>query len=340
LWEAEVSKRHADGNLVFAAGRIWPWHTPGLTLLDGFQIGRQNDARTVEGGAYAGLIPWALSLAPSVGAWASGLYGSLVQPGDGRSVFRLARQEARVGVWRGPSTGLVTEAEMLAQVWLGAWNLGGGGRLRLAPSMTAGPTIDRAYLDVGSRPTLAVGGGLHLRYFGAALADEAILRAETAALAGSLHVSADAHWDILSWLGVAGYAGTHRDRETGRSQNYGAAEIRFPRLARDRVSVSGGVQGEEGWLRGRLLYGQLVGRLGDSAQILARLSASATEFTTPNAVLNVGELGGYLHLDGAVAAWLRFRAWSMLRLPFLVQGEPPTETNLGVAAGLGVTGTF
>ena len=302
LWEAEVSKRHADASTVFAVGRIWPWHTPGLTLLDGFQVGRHNKVETIEGGAYAGLIPWAVNVNPSASAWASGLYGALVQVGDNNTTFRLAKEEARLGVWHAPGAGLVTEGEILAQAWLGPFNLGGGGRVRAASAIPGGPALDRAYVDLGARATLKFGGGLHLRYVGAALPDDALLVGETQAPKGSIHAVGDVHWDIFTWLGCAGFGGIHRDRDSGRSQNIGAAEIRLPRLFRDFGGAWLGAEVSEGWMRGRLLYGQIFGRFADRIQILARVSASASQFQIPETSPNLHELGGYLQIDGMISS--------------------------------------
>ena len=50
LWDAEISRREIDSQTVLAVGRIWPWHTPGLPILDGAQLGRRNEPGTVEGG--------------------------------------------------------------------------------------------------------------------------------------------------------------------------------------------------------------------------------------------------------------------------------------------------
>ena len=50
LWDAEISRREIDSQTVLAVGRIWPWHTPGLPILDGAQLGRRNELGTVEGG--------------------------------------------------------------------------------------------------------------------------------------------------------------------------------------------------------------------------------------------------------------------------------------------------
>jgi hypothetical protein len=54
----------------------------------------------------------------------------------------------------------------------------------------------------------------------------------------------------------------------------------------------------------------------------------------------VDEIGGYLHIDGALASWLRLRAWSLIRVPFLIQGALPTDPTYGVVLGLSLTGTF
>jgi hypothetical protein len=340
LWEAEVTKRRADANTVFAVGRIWPWHTPGLTMLDGLQIGRRNDDGSREGGVYAGLVPVALNAAPSVAGWAAGAYGALVQTGSNRAGFRLGRQEARLGISSSPGTGLVTEGDASAQLWLGAWTVGGGGRVLLAPTVRSGPVLDRAFLDLGIRATLTFGAGLHLRYFGGALPAQAVLQAETPAPRGTLNAAADAHWDFTTWLGAAAFVGFNQDRDTARSVSYAAAELRLPRLLGDIGGVSVGGEVEEGWLQSRLLYGQLAARFADRLQILARVSASVSAFQTPTAAPNLDEIGGYLHLDGALASWLRLRAWSLIRVPFLIEGAPPTDLTYGLVVGVSLAGSL
>ena len=93
-------------------------------------------------------------------------------------------------------------------------------------------------------------------------------------------------------------------------------------------------------MRSELIYGQLVTRFGERLRLLARVTMSANEFTTPVRTPNIYELGGYLHLDGALATWLRLRAWSILRVPILVQGELPGEATFGASGGLSLTGGF
>jgi hypothetical protein len=340
LWEAEVTRREADARTVFSLGRIWPWHAPGLTGLDGFQLGRRNEAETAEVGAYGGLVPTATSLAPRVDAWAAGVYGALTETGSKRALLRQARQELRLGAWKTPETGTVAEAEGLALAWLGAASLGAGARASYASAYESRPVVERATFDLGTRPTLAFGGGLHVRYFGAAPPDGAVLRDEAPALAGSVHGLADLRWDPRPWLGLATFAGAHRDALTGRHQVHAGAELRLPRLFGGFGGMWLGGTAEDGWMRGATGYGQLIGRFGARVQLLARASLGATEFETPTVAPNLWELGGYAHLDGALASWLRLRAWSLVRAPFLVQGAPAVDASPSFTAGSSLTGAF
>jgi hypothetical protein len=337
VWEAEVTRRRTDAGTVVAVGRIWPWHTPGLAMLDGLQIGRRNQTETAEGGLYAGYLPLAPSTVPSTESWAAGTYGTLVQTGSNQGTFRLAREEARVGLSGGPGTGLVTDADLLVQSWIGIWNVAAGGRALLAPSVTSGPVLDRATLDLGARPTALFGADVHLRYFGAPLPTAALLTGVVPTARGMLSALANAHWNVSPWLGLAAFASLNQERDTGQSISTGGAEFRLAHIA-DGLSLGGEI--ERGWMRGMLAYGQLSARAGERLRLLARVSVSATEFQTPTSAPNVDEAGGYLHVDGALASWLRLRVWSQLRVPFLIEGALPIETSYGLVFGASLTGAM
>ena len=179
--------------------------------------------------------------------------------------------------------------------------------------------------------------GAHVRYFGAALPAMAMLAAVTPTARGSVHAIGDAHWDLASWIGVGGFGGFNQDRDTGRSFSYAAAELRLPRVA---DGVAFGAELETGWLRGGQIYGHVLARLGGRVRLLARLTASATEYTTPTLAANVDEIGGYVDLDGALTTWLRLRAWSLVRAPILIQGALPSDPSYGAILGLNMTGSF
>jgi hypothetical protein len=341
LWEAEASRRQQDAGTTVAVGRLWPFHTPGLTLLDGVQLGRQNESQTAEGGLYGGLIPSAASLAPSFDIWAAGLYGALHQVGAKASWIRLARQEARVGVWRGAGTSVISELEALAQAWIGPVTAGGGGRLRWNSDLDRGrPVVERAYLDLGVQPSTDTRAGLHVRYVGATLLPDAPLRAETPLLGGQLHALADAQLALSPRLALAASAGAHREGDSGLHQIHGGAEVRFPRLFGDAGGLWVGGEVEQGWIQGENLYVQWVGRYANRLQIFARLSANGTRFETPATVSNLHELGGTLNLDGVLTSWLRMRAWSLVRVPILVQGEIASQASFGTVLGLSLVGAI
>jgi hypothetical protein len=336
LWEAELSRRDPDARTVVAVGRLWPWHAPGLSVLDGVQIGRQNQARTVEWGAYGGLVPDPLTLAPDTGAWAGGLYGSLTQAGTKADLVRLAREEARAGARQVPGTGLVTETELLAQLWLGSSAVGAGGRAIYLPGSHSS-ALDRGYLELRIQAG-RVSGGLHLRYFGAALdAGEAVLQNVSPSLTGGYHAAGDASWDPLPWLGAGLFADVSRDADSGWSGRDGAVELRLPRLFGDLGGLWLGAEAAEGWLRSRTLYAQVLGRVRDRFRLLARVSASASEFSTAEPNPNTRELDAYLQLDASVGSWLHLRGRSLIRAPL---AEDERELGPGLVLGLDATGTF
>jgi len=340
LWEAEAYRRQQEGGTTFAVGRLWPRHAPGLTLLDGMQLGRENEARSAEGGLYGGLIPTAEGLVPTFDIWTAGLYGALTQTGTKTSRIRLARQEMRIGVWRGASTGAVAEAEGLAQAWVGPVTAGGGGRVRWAVEQGGHAVVENAHVDLTVRPSIDSGAGLHARYVGVSLLEEAPLRAEIPMTAGAMHAIADAHRDFSSRLALAGSVGVHREDDTGRYQVHGGAELRFPRMFGESGGLWFGATVEQGWLQGESAYVQYLGHLSERFQVLARLSGDGTRFETPTAIWNLNELGATVSADGALAARLRLRAWAMVRAPILVQGVLPIEAAGGGVVGLSLAGAI
>jgi len=341
LWEAEAYRRVQDGGTTLAIGRLWPRRAPGLTVLDGIQLGRENESRSAEGGVYGGLIPTADGLVPTFDIWTGGLYGALIQSGDKASTIRLAREEMRVGAWHAAGVGAVGEGEGLAQVWIGPVTTGGGGRVTWAAEQkNAHAVVENAHFDLGVRPSLDSGLGLHARYIGVSLLQQAPLRAEVPMTAGAFHGITDGFVNFSSRLALAGSAGVHREDATGRYQVHGGAELRFPRMFGETGGLWFGATVEQGWMQGETAYAQFLGHFGDRLQVVARLSGDGTRFETPTAIWNLNELAAYLSVDGAVAARLHLRAYSMLRAPILVQGVLPIEAAGGGVVGISLAGAI
>jgi len=89
-----------------------------------------------------------------------------------------------------------------------------------------------------------------------------------------------------------------------------------------------------------LAYGQLAARAGERLRLFARMSVSTTAFQTPTSATSVDEVGGYLHVDGTLASWLRLRVWSLVRAPITIQDESPTGTRYGLVFGTSLAGSI
>jgi hypothetical protein len=340
VWQAEISRRVPGASTVVAVGRLWPWHTPGRGVLDGFQVGRQNATRTLEWGAYGGLLPDAVSLVPSTDAWAGGLYAALTQPGAKDALVRLAREEAQLGFHRVPGGGLVGDAEAVGEAWLGVVDLAAGARLRLAPDHDRQPVLELAHLQV--RTPLPSTGGVtgEVRYLGQALAEDATLQEQTPALAGSYHVGITAFLDPLPWLGAGVTAGASRDLTSGLGRADGAVELRLLRLFGDAGGAWLGAEAAQGWLPSHGLYLQLRARAGSRIRVLARGSATTFMSSDAQGPADTRELGGSLHIDAALAPWLRVGGRAVLRVPMMAGAGSAAGLPRGGALSVDVAGGF
>ena len=166
-------------------------------------------------------------------------------------------------MWRAASTGAVAEGEGLAQTWIGPVTAGGGGRVRWAVEQHGHAVLENAHVDLGVRPSLDSAVGLHARYIGVSLLQQAPLRAETPMAAGAMHAIADANRSFSSRLALAGSVGAHREDETGRYQVHGGAELRFPRMFGETGGLWFGATVEQGWLQGETAYVQFLGHFGE-----------------------------------------------------------------------------
>jgi len=337
LWEAEITRRQRDDRTVFAIGRLWPWHLPGLPMLDGAQVGRRNASGTIEGGVYGGAIPTALTLSPIDGSWASGLYAAATQGGSGARM--LSRQEVRVGVRDSTTVGLVREAEAVAQVWSRPLVVGIGYRFRHAPLVDDSPVLELAQGDVRFAPTASVRARAQFRYLGGAAESRPLLRGEVQTRAGGYSGAADLAWDAFQRFGLGLLASGHHDSETGLDQADAGLELRSPRLFGDVGGMAAGASASEGWLRTRTAFIQVMARTS-RLRIFGRVGGGTTQFAEPVLTPLTVELGGNLQIEGAITPWLRIVARSLVRAPVVLQGELPQDFLYGVVSRIDLVGTY
>jgi hypothetical protein len=334
LWEAEVSRRELDDRTVFAAGRLWPWHVPGIPMLDGIQIGRRNEPGTFEWGVYGGLLPAELTLVPTFDAWTGGVYSALFTTGAAGSEVRLLRGEARVGVRESPTIGLVSEAEGLAEASLVALAVDGGARLRYASMVDRQVTLERAFVDV-RLPAMPSGGGwVQLRYTGVAPEQEPLLVAEVPALKGGYHALLDFYSAFHRTLRFGVFASGHIDRDSGLREFEGGLELGAPRLFGDIGGMSFGVAIGEGWLESRSGYVQLLATPLSRVRVRGRVSGTSTQLTTGDPMTDLLEIGADLQVEAVLTSRLRVRVRELARFPVLIQGLLPTGQLPGVVSSV------
>lgn len=340
VWQAEVSRRELDSRTVLAFGRVWPWHLPGVPVLDGLQVGRRNEAGTVEWGAYGGTLPSRLTLAPLRDQWTAGVYAALAQPGRRGDLLRFSRQEARFATRFSDSIGQVQEAEAVAEASLGAWSLGGGGRLRHAAQIDAGPVVEQAHLDLRLRSSATAGAWAQLRHVGVAPEIVPLLVNETVTIDGGLHATGGAWAQLGRGLGLGLGGAWHDDRDSSRRALQGSLELQAPRVFGDAGGLWLGTNLMEGWLRSRGVYAQFVSSRLRLFQLVARVDAAATRFAAADAsAVDLSEAGGYVHLQLRLGEHARLRARALARLP-LGGGGPPQQTTLAFVGGVDLTGTW
>lgn len=138
LWEAVLGHRARQGGVVAAVGRLRPAHVPGLSLLDGAQVGYASSDRTLEAGVLGGALPEPLRLSTAVDRWTAGAYVATRLAGENvRWTSSLAALYAEL-----PSEG----AELVAS---GATHLSMGARAALGGSVQfAMPTDDSSLAQV------------------------------------------------------------------------------------------------------------------------------------------------------------------------------------------------
>jgi hypothetical protein len=337
LWDAELSRREIDSQTVLALGRIWPWHTPGLPILDGLQLGRRNETGTVEGGAYVGLIPETLTLAPTFDAWTTGLYGALAQPGGRDDTIRMAAEEARIAVRHSPTVGWVREAQGQATIELAGGGVAASGRLRDAPEVDRQPVLELVNGEAWLR-SASVGARVQIRYLGVAPELEPLLRDELPRVLGGFHGSAGLSWDPARTVGVAVNGDAHHDQDGNLNEVDAGLDLHLPRLFGASGGLWLGAAAGQGWMQSRSAYAQVI-LTGPRVRFLGRVGGDVTRFADPVGEVALTELGGSLQLEGRLTPRLRVVARSLVRVPLAIAGVLPDATS-GTVSSLDLVAAF
>ncbi len=334
VWETGLVSREIGRPFVLSVGRIWPYHAPGLTLIDGAQAGWRSKDGAYEAGVVGGTIPDADTLYPSYQRWTAGVYYGASHVGHRGSILRLLRHEARLSVRGNQSIGPQLELEALMQMWLATVaDMGADARVAIGGNDWSTPRLEAGRFSFGVRATrwLRVIGTF--RYLGPRPADydsfSTGLFSNGQWFYGNLDLTADA----TSWLKVSLLGGAAEESGSSNQREYVGGELSAPTLLRHRGGVSVGYREELSWMAGRTAYVQLFADPVEKVRLLIRTSYFGTG--------DQHDLSAFLSADARIIRWLYFRTSAMARVG-LSQGAgiPSQGTLAGLVLRADLTGSF
>lgn len=325
VWEAGLTYRPREGHAVAAVGRLRPWYTPGLALLDGVQLGWRDQASRLELGVFAGGLPSPVTLAPSSERWTAGVYATHdVRLTDGilvRPAARAAILELEDGRW------LSAELEGRAQ-WGSGLRLGATARADVPMDRDQeGARISAMAVDLDARPLERLTLFASARHYDAwhelAELQQGLGPVERGDVGAQLAIN--------DWLALAATGGVIGGGD-GPLRGFGNPELRLANVLPWQGTMALGYIAELGYLGAHTAYVQGLGAPIEAWRVWTRLSLS----------LGAGDLADWGEAAASVGVDARLTAWLRLRLTALGQlgrfgaggGEPP----LGFAGRISLVG--
>jgi hypothetical protein len=320
LWVRELALTWQPDTVPVVArlGRIRLRHAPGLSVLDGAQLGWRAGEGRYELGVFGGAIPDALALTPRPSSWTAGAYGmGTFASGSGADGWWF-QPKARAGWAVRPVLGSRFETSAAVGWWWGA-RLSVQTQLDLSTAgavAVEGPlSIDGASLDVagrlGERLRISVSG----RYRGI-LAAEALPLGATLPMTRSAHCAGAVSYDLSPTVTLKFFGGVAKEFVPGLAQGYAGTELSLPTVLSGRLWAAIGYQEEPGWVWGRSAYAQAQWLPGSAFSLFAR----AGWYGRTLGALFEHDLGVTVALDARPWRWVFFRASGLVRAP-LAAGE-------------------
>jgi hypothetical protein len=347
VWETEASSRELGRPFVVSVGRIWPWHTPGLSVVDGAQIGYRSRDGDLEVGVVGGTIPDAMTLIPSLDRWTAGAYYAYTFAGKKRSILRLLRTEARVGVRSATGPGLQVETEGLIEAWVTkVLDVGAQARGTIGAGDWSTPNLEsfRAHAALHPIDTLRVSADI--RYLGKLVYDYDGFTSGALAPGAWTHGTLDGSWEPLRWLHVSLVSGASRESpdatDPGGTRYFVGPEVAFPSLLKIGT-FSIGYREEFGWLAGRTAFLGFLSAPHDRIRLIARVSYFEDHFETATSSEPMREIGIYANGDVRITRWLSARVSAMARVDLTyvnATGDGTVPTAAGVTLHAGLVGSL
>jgi hypothetical protein len=332
IWirQAELTT-HGSSSLELSAGRLWPWHAPGLVALDGAQLGWASSDRKLAAGIFGGALPDPVSLSPD-GRWIAGAYYS-AEHGEPKSTLRL-RHNARIDVRRIDGAPLI-EAQLEVDAQLGAWAETSFGVLGVHSGGAI--ALQSSHVDFSARPsaTLTLAGSLRQTS-----SDPELLKVDPEAFdQRARHAELSARWAATPSLSLGMIGGTALEATTDLQRGYVGPEVALPRAFGRHGGLAVGYQQDFGWSQGRLGYVQLTGRAFSRLQLVGRISYLDSYYPAQPWLMR--ELGGFVSVRAQLTEFLIVRGSLLVRGGVggnSASSEEGTAGRVGIIGGLALTG--
>lgn len=237
------------GVITGQVGRFYGRRLPGLSLLDGAQLGVRLLNDRLEFGAYGGTVPDLITTAPSTGHLVGGVYvGADVIP----IASFMVLPRLRVGVDARPDLATVRAAvEAQNDIFVGnVARLGASVRAGFAADDGFSPVVDAARVDGDLRLSQAVRASAGYRYLAPLAVD--FDRSPLVPVVGGAH-----NGDVtivsmpLPWLSVGATGGVGYDVLDDSTRSYVGPEIGLPHALGDLGGLTFSYQEEIGEWAGR-----------------------------------------------------------------------------------------
>ena len=324
VWQTEFSSREHGRPFAFAIGRIWPRFAPGLSVLDGAQVGWRKRDGSAEVGVFGGTLPDASTLYPSYQRWLAGLYFGHVWNPRGAGPLRMVLQDGRINVRQTDKAGLQLETEMSLLFSFGKrFDFATAARATLGAGRWSNPELEaiRAHFNVRPVERLRIGGSF--RYLGERATDYdglGTMFSQGRQYYGTL----DATGDVTSWLGLTLSAQVQHDDASGNGRQSLLGELSFRKLPRRGGVVAIGYQESFGWLRGHQAYVQYSNAEHDRFRLMLR-AGYAEDLAIPGAAWH-REVSANVFGEVRLVRWLALRASCLARI---VVASPTTSGEEG-----------
>lgn len=307
VWEASISRRTDAGGPAFSVGRVRPYRVPGQVILDGAQAGWRTEGGT-EAGIFGGVVPDAVTLAPSLDHGTFGAYWIGQHSYAGDSSLRFLRHEARIAFVNTADLGQRVEGEALVEARITrqvdfAFDVRGGGTISGGLGSMDGMSLEALRVDVSARPLDSVNLIGSFRYDGLSIPElDGPGRVLTSGAVR--HADFSAAWEPMDSLRLSVLSGLSADLLSHTSRRWIGPEIALPRLLGDSAGLSAGYFHEDGWAPGSSAWLQLLARSRGVFQLVARLSWFRTSGLAP---AELDELGASAAIQAQVARYVALR---------------------------------